>query len=317
MKFVKNKKGFEVSFGWIFSVIVGAAVIVLAIYASTKFVYTERIVQDTEIAKEIGILFKSYESELDETKKPNEIRFVEETRLNNVCGLQGTFGSQKISVSTRSGVGKPWQKSGVESTFYDEYLFSSSTVEGKELRILNKPLEMPYKVGSLTFIWSEKQKYCLVNPPIEIEEDIKELNLKGLNFTSSIRDCERDSKKVCFSSLGCDIDVNLQAKSVRKDGQTVYYTGPLIYGAILSDPGIYECQVKRLMKRNSQLALIYLQKSEYISSTNNGCSSNLQGGLLAFSNMGLIENSRYLMEAELISNDLKEKNDAIANCKIF
>ena len=122
---MKNKKGFEFSFGWLFAVIVGAVVIFLAIYASTSFIKQNRNIQDTFAGKELGVILSPVETSL-ESAKTTEISFPVDTRVYNDCKTTGNFGSQGISIASKSGVGAQWQNPGEISRFYNKYIFSST-----------------------------------------------------------------------------------------------------------------------------------------------------------------------------------------------
>ena len=129
-----NKKGFEFSFGWLFAIIVGAVIIFLAIYATTNLIKTEREIQDTELGKQLGIILNPIETAL-ETGKASKISFPLETRLYNDCSLQGTFGSQKISTATKSGIGEKWLAPGEASTFRSSSLCDNSSFTVKNLSV--------------------------------------------------------------------------------------------------------------------------------------------------------------------------------------
>ena len=52
---MKGKKGFlQISFAWLFALIVGAFVLFLAIYSITKIISTENTAQDAKASKQIG-----------------------------------------------------------------------------------------------------------------------------------------------------------------------------------------------------------------------------------------------------------------------
>lgn len=313
-----NKKGFEFSFAWIFAIIVGAVFIFLAIYGVTNFIKQQRGISDTFAGKEIGIILSPVETSL-ESGKTNQISFSAETRVYNDCKTKGNFGSQGISVAMKSGIGQEWPEPGQPSIFYNKYIFSTSTVEGKKAMVLAKPFNMPYKVADIILLWGVEEEYCFVNPPREIEDEIEDLSIYGINVTSSKANCKKDSKKVCFGSTGCDMDVDLHLKTVKKYKQTLYYSddkeNALLYGAIFSDPGIYECQVKRLMKRASELALLYRAKSETLSPR--GCSSNLESDLIIYSNQTSAFNSSIALDGIKYSADeLGRRNNALS-CKLF
>lgn len=308
-----NKRGFEFSFAWLFAILAGAVIIFLAIYAATSLIRTERTSVDTETAKQLGILLNPIETNL-ETSKEAEITFTSETRIYNDCKDSGNFGYQGIKTAVKSGLGQEFQPPGVQSIFYNKYMFSSSIMQGKKLYLFSKPLEMPFKIANLIFAWTDS--YCLINPTAEIEDEIKSLTLKNVNITSSIRDCKLADKKVCFSSSpdNCDIIVYPDSKSVKKGNKVVYYEGPLVYGAIFSDPDIYECQVKRLMKRASELSSLYASKTDFLSTK--GCSSDLSSSLIAYSNLVRINNSRALNIVKFSADEIRSRNE-ILSCKLF
>ncbi len=323
-----NKKGFEFGFGWLFAIIVGAVIIFLAIYTVVKLIPQEQDIQSSQSVKELENLLSPIENVIEKGK----ISFAKETRLTNTCETAGNFGSQRISLSSRTSIGKAWTSEGISSRSYNKYIFSSEKVEGKEMHLFTKPFSFPFRIGNLIFLWGDKEKYCFVNAPREMEEEISDLGLKNINVTSRIADCEEGSKSVCFASTRCDIDVDLMAGKVSKKGEkAVYYEDSivfsstsnvgrkdysLLYGAIFADPEIYECQVKRLGKRASELALIYFAKSGNIAA-NEGCSANIQGELSNFAEtMRAINSSASLKGIRVNAEELGRKNNDLI-CKIF
>jgi hypothetical protein len=197
---MKNKKGFEFSFGWLFAIIVGSVIIFLAVYASVKLVGTERKAQDTASAKELEIILTPVETGFETAKAVAPIRFPSETRIYNNCSARGNFGEQEISIASSLGLGKKWQAPGTPVLFYNKYIFSSSIAEGKEFYVFSKPFKMPYKIADPLFMISNKEKYCFVNAPNDIYDEVNKLGLKGIYLNESVTDCIRGSKKVCFYS---------------------------------------------------------------------------------------------------------------------
>ena len=306
-----RNRGIGVSFSWLFAIIVGAVILVLAIYAATNFVRTARFETDTKVAAELGNLLNPVETNL-ESGRYVVIEFSEETRVFNKCREDGNFGRQEISTSVRSNIGKEFERPGVESVFFNKYLFSNNVEEGRKLHVFVKPFEMPYKIADLIIVSSKE--YCFVQSPGDIEDEISDLNPGNVNLSESVEGCRPGSIKVCFASPGCDVNVNLQAKSVSKEGELVYYEGALIYGAIFSDPDIYECQVKRLMKRSGELAHVYAGKTEFLSGQ--GCSSNLGGDLVTYSTLSQIDGSEDLRRVASAAEELERRNDLL-RCKLF
>ncbi len=255
-----NKKGLEMSFNWLFAIIVGAVIIFLAIYGATKLIKQGRGYTDTVTAKQLTIIFEPLETGLA-SAKADKTDLRSETRIYNDCRDSGSFGKQYFSTSTSSGMGKKWEAPGEEIPVTSKYIFSNSTEQGKSVYFFVKPFELPWKIAEVIFLTTNK--YCFVNAPEDIEDEMHGLGIYRLNFTDNREACPKGSKMVCFSgAFGCDINVHgdLESGFVSKQESNLYYTGSLIYPAIFSSPEVYECNIKRLMLRISSLCSIYQDK---------------------------------------------------------
>ena len=87
----------------------------------------------------------------------------------------------------------------------------------------------------------------------------------------------------------------------------------LMYAAIFSNSEIYECQIKRLMQRVENLALLYEDKANFVSKR--GCNSNLN--LLKLKNAA--ENLGSSANLKLVSDIAADINDVnkFADCKLW
>ncbi len=316
-----NRKGVEFAFSWIFAIIAGAVILISAVYITTRLVGTERRVGDTFIASELNTILNPIETNLEDSKYAN-IEFVDETRVFNECSTAGTFGKQQISTSSKLGIGEDWGEKSVRKSSFNKYIFSRETEEtsDKNMRVIVRPLFAPFKVGDLTMLYGGK--YCFVNPSSDIEDLVNDLsgngaNDIGINITSNLNLCDRDSTTVCFNQVGCEVNVNTQARVVSKYENELYYDGDsLMLAAIFADPKIYECQIKRLMGRTGELAVIYAKKASYVEGS--GCSNNLNSELQSFVVTTAINDSRdFVQNVVPTINNLEERNDQLANCKIF
>jgi len=303
-----RKKGYlQISFAWLFAIIAGVFILFLAIYATTKFMGAEQTTLDAKAGKEIGILLNPLETSF-ETAKVTFFTMPVETRIYNKCNNYGMFGRQIIQISQKSF--NKWTETEIDVGFSNKYIFSEKNVEGKKFYVFSKPFDFPFKVTDLIYMTSSLKEYCFINPPEDIEDEISDLKQKNL----LLEDCPDNSIKVCFDSGGCDINVNYNMGYVEKDGEMIYFEGDsLMYAAIFTDPEIYECQLKRLMKRTGHLALLYKDKASFIS--RKGCYSNLN--LLALSNFAnSLENSQDIESMVSLVEDIKDKND-LADCKLW
>jgi hypothetical protein len=235
-----NKKAYEFSFAWVFTVFIGAAVLFFAIYAATQLVDTKRAEEEAKTGKTIGILLTPVETNLEEGRS-STIQVKEETRIFNDCapylsGSNNYFGSQRISASVRSRIAEEWNPlPGVENAFHNKYLFSDGKlaenslgdnvryIQGEdEFYLFTKPLNLPFKIADLIMIWSDQQHYCFVMDDGEngpIIEEVEDLNLEDKNIelikTGSPEDCKTFADDeliiVCFDTAEdaiCDIKVS-------------------------------------------------------------------------------------------------------------
>jgi len=256
------RKGIEFSFAWLFSIVAGAVIIFLAIYAGAKMISSSQYQASTATAKELSIIFEPLETGLASGMSTQAI-LSGETRIYNDCMLTGIFGKQEISLATKSG--RSWSAPGGKIPIENKYLFSENIVEGKKIYFFSMPFEFPFKVAD-TIVMSAKE-YCLLNAPSFIEEDLENLNLGNVKFNEN---CSKDSVQVCFGSgTRCNTTVfsvdGYETGYVTKGASKMYFTKNLVYPAIFSDASIYECNVKRLMKKASQLALVYRDESNLLS----------------------------------------------------
>ncbi len=306
---MKNKGALQISFAWLFAIIVGAFILFIAIYATTKFISTEETTLDAKAGKEIGILLNPLETGFGTTAKVTFFTMPVETRIYNKCNNSGNFGKQIIQVSQKSF--NKWTETNIDVGFANKYIFSEKEIEGKKFYVFSKPFEFPFKVANLIYIIPSTKKYCFIDPPREIEDEIEELNQE--NFLLK-EDCSEDDIKICFNLGTCDINVWENAGYVEKNGTKVYFEGDaLMYAGIFSDSDVYECQLKRLMQRVENLALLYRNKAMFISRT--GCNSNLNLVSLISAAKNLKSSSGLASFSSLVEN-IKEEND-YANCKLW
>lgn len=303
-------KAFEFSFNWIFSIIVGATIIFLAIYAANSFIKTERIAADTESVQQLESLLNPLQTSIESISKPSSLVFPKETKIFTECTTDALLGSQQIQLSSRQGIGKPWSSISFSNKI-QSYLFMENPMQGKNFSLLIAPFSMPYKIADLVVLWNEN--YCFVNSPTEVSDEISILNGSGIFLTETRIQCPKGSKEVCFLNSasdideGCDIRVNSYIKQVRGNNKVVYYENSLLYPAIFSSPEIYECNVKRLVAKNKALANIYAEKSLLLGSS--GCGVALEPELRTYSEILEINSSRELSNIKLQADTLENSQE--------
>lgn len=319
----KKKRGYlQISFAWLFAIIVGAFILFLAIYIAYQMIDSGKTQQDLELGKELDILLNPLETSF-ETSTSTSIRTPLETRIFIDCELEDSypFGVQKIRVSQKS-LNK-WSETNTGVASYNRYVFVNKYVEGDKFYLFSKPFETPFKIADLTYLTSSRDKYCFINPPKEIEQEIDNLNQNNLLIkTKDKNECENlsDSQKieVCFSG-SCEISVDYSNKKIIKKGDELRFSNnALMYAGIFSDKELYECQVKRIMKKTSILTKLYSEKIEFVSFK--GCdASNIKqelSDLKIMSNKVANGEMYYISLINDISQELKDKQEG-ALCRIW
>lgn len=307
-----KKRGIEVSFAWIFAIIVGVIILFLAIYGVTRTIRLGEYKISAETEKEIGVLLNPLEIGF-ETGKVTAFSLPVETRIYNVCKKEGTFGKQIIKISGKS-FGK-WPEPAEGTSFKNKYIFSENIIEGKKFYIFSKPFEFPFKIADLIFLIPESKKYCFVYAPVEIENELLNLNQENLLSKNNENECLDDSIKVCFSSVYSDnCQIIVGSDYVEKDGERVAFEGEtLMYAAVFSDKDVYECQLKRLMKRLEELALLYNDKALFVSEK---CPSDLNLLELSEYAAGFDSSLDDLDSISSIVEEIKDKNE-YAYCRLW
>ena len=305
------KKKAEFNFALLFGIIVGAAILVLAIYGATRVGETERYKTDTEIAKKIAILTDPLQAGFAEGSF-GKISFKSETKINNFCLDENGegFGKNEISVATRSRVGEDWLDAGGATSIHNKYIFSNPQQTGKEYYVFSKPLYLGFKVSDLVFMTS--QKYCFVSPPTEIENEIKGLNIPNIE----IKNCSEDTIEVCFGSSSCDVNVYgtcmTYCKSkydegyVEKNGERSNFVGGLLYGAVFGSKEIYGCNVKRLLYRTAKISEVLIEKANLMEGR--GCNTNLRPDLYLLGGMAINGTENDLIQINQVAKDMEIKN---------
>ncbi len=308
---IKNRKGIEMTFSWMFAIIAGAVILFIAIYAASRIIGTTRFETTTVTAKELSIIFEPLETGIA-SGKSIKATLSTNTRIYDDCSATtGNFGEQRISLSTLAG--RQWSKPSAEIPIDNKYIFSNDTVEGREVNIFGMAFNFPFKVTDTLVMTTNT--FCFINAPNFAKEDITNLNLNNIKF--DIRNCTDKDIRVCFGSGGtrCAVNVygtcNFNCESeydegyVAKGKQTVYFVGNLIYPAIISSQDIYECNILRLMKKAQQLTLLYRDEATLVSTK---CRTVPIGDLANFAqSLALVKSSRDLVQINTIAKGLENQ----------
>jgi hypothetical protein len=259
-----------------------------------------------------------------------KIKFSKETQIYLTCSTSSQyspiFGKQTIAFAEESGILKKWTEPGAEISRYNKYVFSENVSQGKTYYLLSKPFYAGFRVDDL--VMTTFNNYCFVAAPTDIQEEIENLGMENINFTTNVKNCKANQVSVCFSfaAEGCDMSVVGQCDRdycktqydrgyVRKRGDTMYYYGNLLYAAIYSSPEIYECNVKRLGKKIAELGKVYEGKIEVVKTKN--CESLVGNNLdLIIPVAQKINSSAQMLKIQEYSKEMDEIN-CKSLCKIY
>ncbi|MEK6918973.1 MAG: hypothetical protein AABW73_02945 [Nanoarchaeota archaeon] len=277
-----EKRGFEFSFNWIFALIAGAAILFIAIYASGKFLNTGEFQQSTETAKKLTTLFEPLGVQGLGEARTGKISLQSDIKIYSDCFTDGSLGRQRISIAEKKSFNdKEYGDKGVGIEFSNKYIFFTEESEGREFDYFTKSLNLPFKTANLLVITDKN--YCFVKPPRFVEDEINDLGMKNIIIKETVGDCIKNmtminkSQVVCFDtgstntcgSMVTDTSGAGEEKYsrgyVNSPSGTKYFVKELLYPAIFSKKTDYECNVKRIMMRTSNLAKLYTEKSKLLS----------------------------------------------------
>lgn len=304
---MRGKKGFEMSFAWLFAIVAGAFILFSAIYATINLTRSSQYAGNTILVKQLGIIFNPLETGIA-SGKSTSVSFVDETRIYNRCYRDGSFGSQGFSLSQKSGVLKEWPESGAETRINNKYVFSEKLEQGKKIYFFSKPFEMPFKVSEVIFLTT--REFCFKNAPDYVEDEVSRLNLGNIKLDN----CTGEEVEVCFDS-SCEISVYPTLGYTIKNGETLNFEGSLMYASIFSDPEIYECNVERLMKRIQQLAYLYRDEVSFISTR--GCGDAMSSSVVQLATIAQGGDSSSLGLLAQAAENLDSQNSAAGGCRIY
>jgi hypothetical protein len=276
----KITKKADFNFVWLFAIVAGSAILLLAIYGAIRFGTTTSRIQSTELAKAISVVTDSMQTGFAGGRK-SVINLPKETILQTDCVADSSFGYNTITALIKERPNKDFERFGERIRVDGKYLFVSNE-SGKNFYVFSVPFEMAFKVADMVII--DSREYCFIG--LDDDSDIRNtLSIIGDKAIFGINNCTDDSIRVCFGpSENCDITVSsndrFETGSVSNIlGQQVDYVGNLIYPAIFSEENLYECNVKRLMYRQYVLSNLYLNKIGLMSGGMRNCGDSLSGEL--------------------------------------
>jgi len=271
-----NKKGFEMSFSWLFAIIVGAIILFLAISSISKISDNQTYTNNIKTSSTIDVLANKFELGY-ESSAVSKIKLPSDSKLDLECNNNPPFGKQKLIVDSE--FFDKWSDTGNGVSSENKYFFFDRPLEAREMIVFSKVFEFPFKVATLNYFIPASEQYCFVEPIPEVVDELEKNNISNFELQDSLEECSSEAKTICFQDdEDCDIFVSNMKGYVFKGSYRVSYGNvALMFAAIFSDQKTYECQLSRLMSRTNSLAEIYLEKIDMDSIQ--GCNSNQKAPL--------------------------------------
>jgi len=328
----RKKKAQMPEFNWLFAIIIGAVILFLAIYFAGRLIRTSGYKTSAVLLRNFDALLNPFASigAVGESLSKT-IKMPVETMVEFSCD-PAELGKEGLRLRSKGSFGK-WGEFAPEEGYYyiyDKYIFAAG-LKGKKFYLLSKPFALPFRIEDAIYVISED--YCFVNAPTEIKDELIGMKIPAIEFKNSKIECKEGSKKVCFGSIDCDINVKGMlcgedeecegaynyGDVAYKDGEILpFVTDALLYAAIFSDGEIYECNLKRLMYRLGLLCDIYNARTAKLSGR--GCNMENIDSLITMlhdKSIGVdMTDTTDMSELYTLAQDLAKKNYYL-DCPLF
>ena len=312
MKSIKKRGFLDISFSWIFALLVGALILFGAVYFVNKAANVENSANSAGAGSSFINLLNPLQTGL-ETGKSILLTMPTNSQIVHQCDSTGNFGRDKILIEEY--INNRWSNTGVNISAPDKYIFFQSGIQGRNFYTTSKSFEFPFKIADLIYITNADQKYCFKGFPQSNVVELQNLNQKNFEFDT----CSQNATTICYNmNINCDIKVDYSNREVIKKNGVVYFEGDaLMYAAIFSDKENYECEVQRLMKRGGEISKIY--QTESLNVLTVGCNSPVKADL---SNLGSLFQSvkssdkLYTIASFLDSTNL-DSNNKNSGCTLW
>lgn len=301
---LQNKKAQQ--YAWIFSIIIGAIIIFLALFSAGRYTEISTIKEQSSLVREFDLLLNPFASigSIATMTLSKSIKMPEDVQMMFICNADLNFNEVNLRTKSR-GDWDDWLEKGFRVR--DKYIFSED-LEGREFWLFAKPFEMPWRVDDLIYITDKS--YCFEDAPDSIQREVQALKTEVISLKED--GCIPGSIEVCFGSRNCEINVNYQLETVKKDGKTLLFSDDaLMYAAIFSDSELYNCNFNRLIKRIRTQVDINLEKAKILEGK--GCNTrSLQSSLASMA--GAFE-GRLIGNFKSIAEEVDKRNPK--ECAVF
>ena len=311
-------------FNWVLILIVGGAIIFLAVIISLR----EKSISETS----------------DSISAANSLHYI---LANNALGYEsaGSASAKKSKISFEC---NQYSVDGASKNIKDFILFSPNIIDSDKILIAKLDWELPYDVGNFLYLTSPEARYVFIGDS-EFARNVFQsapANIKKDGYTNARavqNEGHKDARLIFFGqepempgSLSYDIKIsavkvsgdeqsgdleffNFENNDFVSNGKSKYIGMASLFGAIFSeDIGRYECNMEKAFLRLNTVSYVYLKKSDFIlneygKNSNNLClglynnSTSLSDGLKLLSNAKF--DKQKIGGSIIAANDVKKMNE--------
>lgn len=237
-----GKRGFAISFKWIFALIVGLIVFLFLINFAYKHIYLSE-------SKISSLITTSIDSQLD------SISFAEDLDIEIDINQDFTINFDCDSIA----IDQPLKT--------EKIIFSDKSIQSNKLNVWTKTWKYPFKITNFYYITNKN--YYFLDPPFELLQNIPE----RFNIKSYPDEVQTDATLIFFKQpttqeLSQYRDHKIKIISDNKvtfypNKITNYYGEEMLLGAIFTDDiNKYNCLKNKALEKLKIIATVYQKKAE-------------------------------------------------------
>lgn len=279
-----NKKGFEISFSWLFAVIAGISVFLFLTWFAVKQTDLFGNVSAQAAAEELDIAFTSFSSSMIGTK----LNFPKDVELEFKCDSN----EERMLINGKGG-----------KKLKGNIVFSPNNMKNNEFSLWTKGWNIPFRVSNFIFLADNKHRYNLdgiSSTELEGVPDIFKTGVDGekINFVQGRDGSPSDDEKTIYLEYDSELDEHYGTIYIKgNEGQPLSYFGDaMIYAAIFSDKDNFDCLYNKAKERAENVIKVYEERAKEM---RGGCSLGFSFDIFDFSYEKIKE--------------LKESNDGLLN----
>ncbi len=278
-----DKKGFEISFSWLFAIIAGISVFLFLTWFAVKQTDLFGNVSAQAAAEELDIAFTGFSSSMIGTK----LNFPKDIELEFKC--DPTLYEERMLINGRGG-----------KKLKGNIVFSPSNMKNNEFSLWTKGWNIPFRVSNFIFLADNKHMYDLQGFDLTNLNDFPDIFNTGaggerINFIQGRDGTPSNDEKTIYWLYDDKLDERYGTIYVNGAGYP-YFGDAMIYAAIFSDKDNFDCLYRKSKERAKNVIKVYETKAQNMGP---GCHFNFNFDNFDFSYEKIKE--------------LKESNDGLLN----